>query len=74
MGTINPLLTDSEFEILLAICETLAPAIEGERRGFFGSIASELKVAEGVDGAIASAAPTMASGTTKRRWLTTSSP
>ena len=56
MGTINPLLSDAEFEILLAICESLAPAIEGEPPGFFGSSASELKVAEGVAGAIASAA------------------
>lgn len=55
MGTINSLLTDTEFEILAAVCDCLAPAIEGEPRGFFGVRASELKVAEGVAGAIAGA-------------------
>jgi choline dehydrogenase-like flavoprotein len=56
MGTINSLLTDSEFEVLVAVCDALAPPIEGEPHGFFGSSASELKVAEGVAGAIAGAA------------------
>ena len=56
MESVDTLLTNSEFAALTAICDTLAPAIEQEPRGFFGVKAADLGVAEGVAGAIGGAA------------------